>query len=62
MKFLRTSSSGCNNDIRFNINEMLNFLEWKFLDFVKNEVILDRFFNYRQPLSAFDFSKKFNVI
>ena len=71
MKFKRTSSAGNNNDItfgsRYNINEIstilseTNFLEWKFVEFVKNEVVLDRLFNYRHPLSAFDFSKK-NII
>ena len=49
-KYLRTSCAGFNNDItfssRFNIDEIsdifqvLYFLEWKFLDFFKNEVVV----------------------
>ena len=49
MKFRRTSSAGCNNDITIGsmYNEIstilseTNFLEWEFDEFDKNEVVLD---------------------
>ena len=69
MKFTKTSSTIAQNNVslNFNISQISNILketslyDWVLFQKCNTELVLDRIFNYRVPISFFEYSKK-NII
>ena len=66
MKFKKTSSAITSGDLSltFNCNEITIILketslsDWELFAVCNTETILDRIFNYRAPITSFEFSRK----
>jgi hypothetical protein len=66
MKFTKTSSTIAQNDVslNFDISQISNILketslyDWNLFQKCNTELVLDRIFNYRIPISFFEYSKK----